>query len=192
MSKIEELVRALADEIAGQVLNKIQKPTVVPALEDLGIDYGAEVEALAKEEKKIAKKKGRPRKTVIEPVEQLENEPSQEKQLFSIQHNTPNAKVVARNVPFDKTTVKNTFNDNINDFSDQLVTNNKKLGVANPRPRHQRDDGDTGAKVAVECFICGKKENVVPILANGYSPRKDENVYKCNECNTPKGRMKIR
>jgi len=73
--------------------------------------------------------------------------------------------------------------------SDELVSDRPELGVANPRSR-SNIKRNTANKVAVECFMCGKKEFVSSILAVGYNKAEDENTYQCNDCNSSRNREK--
>ncbi len=69
------------------------------------------------------------------------------------------------------------------------------LGVQHVRPRGNRDENigvDTSRRIDVVCGLCGKHESVAPILATNYREDPDHNAYRCNECNSPKGRAKNR
>lgn len=90
---------------------------------------------------------------------------------------------------------KNKFVDDGTQFEDERVDmnpNKPELGIRKVRPRGERpDDSNTGNKVNVVCSLCGKEESVSPLLSRGYSTNKDDNTYKCNECNSPQGRAKL-
>lgn len=196
MSKLEDLVQALADEIASKVLAKVQDSGKTVTNQEI------QSENDPKQEKHTQKKRGRPSKIIVPdaPIEIEEEEDNSNP--FKIQHSTKivssidhGEKVPCRSVKFDPKTVKNIFVDNKQEYSDELVTKKKCLGVKNPRPRNKRgenEDGavDTGIKIPVICFICGRREEVSPALAISFSSKPEQNAYKCNSCSTPSGRQK--
>lgn len=113
-------------------------------------------------------------------------------------NNVPNqhAKRQARAEPLITHGRSNEFKDNQQIASNELVTKNPRLGVANPVPRGQRDllhsDAvNTGKKVNVWCSLCGGQFQVSPALAHGFAPNKDDNVWKCNDCCSPTGRRNV-
>jgi hypothetical protein len=96
------------------------------------------------------------------------------------------------NIPQEGTR-QNKFKDDQRIHSKELVTEHPELGVPNPMPRGKRglldiDMPNTGQKIEVQCSLCGLWFETSPSLAHGYDTNPDENVWKCNDCNTGSGR----
>jgi hypothetical protein len=88
---------------------------------------------------------------------------------------------------------QNTFKDDLRLFPKENVKKYKTdengipLGTK-PRPRNKK----RSTLVDVKCSMCGTNEQVSPKLARGYSEIADENVYRCNDCCTGGGRLRVK
>lgn len=78
---------------------------------------------------------------------------------------------------------KQTWHDDLQEHSDELVTKNPKLGTSRrPNKKNLFRNKATNKMVSVECSICHKKEKVDPIFATSYNTDPTLNTYKCDNC----------
>lgn len=91
---------------------------------------------------------------------------------------------------------KNKFKDNLTFDRKDLKENNPilakvydKAGVRASRDLIE-DAADTRQMIKVTCFVCNRTQKVSSIHAHGWNPDKQQNTYRCNECNTPSGLLK--
>jgi hypothetical protein len=63
-----------------------------------------------------------------------------------------------------------------------------KLGGVRPQPRGKLERAQ---KIDVVCSLCSTPDKIMPSEARGYSPNKDDNTYKCNNCCTTRGRKNL-
>lgn len=98
------------------------------------------------------------------------------------------------NIPRKRT---NKFKDNLNDDLGDLKKNNpilekvySKAGRRVSRKDLSETAADTSKKIDVQCSLCNRKQKVSPLLARGWKKEKEQNTYRCTECDTPSGRVR--
>lgn len=87
---------------------------------------------------------------------------------------------------------KNQYKDDLKLHANELVTKKPHLGTASRiKKRAETDRAETGRLVRVQCGLCGEEQEVSSLLAIGYDEDPDENVYRCESCCTPSGRLRV-
>ena len=76
------------------------------------------------------------------------------------------------------------------DTGDSLLNKNKDVNITPRNKRKELGMKDTSL-VDVVCSSCGEERKISPVLSHGYSSNKNENSWKCNDCNTRKGRLNV-
>ena len=70
----------------------------------------------------------------------------------------------------------------------EAMTGNNENVKITPRNRRKELGMKDTAHIDVVCSACGENQKISPALSFGYSSRKSENTWTCNECSTRKGR----
>lgn len=73
---------------------------------------------------------------------------------------------------------ENEWIDDFSEHTDEDVRKNPSLG----KQINSSGKRSELKKIAVKCFICGKKEHAFPTNALGYKKNDDENSYRCENC----------
>ena len=74
------------------------------------------------------------------------------------------------------------------DTGESLLNKNKDVNITPRNKRKQLGMKDTSL-IDVVCSACGGKSKISQVLSHGYSSNEKENTWKCNDCNTRKGRL---
>jgi hypothetical protein len=70
---------------------------------------------------------------------------------------------------------------------EKLVGNNANVKITPRNKRKELGMNDTSL-IETQCSVCEKTFNISTVLSHGFSAHKQENTWKCNDCNTRKSK----